>query len=367
MYFAQMAQDFVEATSLLVGGRTINIMDTNAVIIASTEQKRVGDYHQGAAEVIATRQMVIIHEENVKDYPGSKKGCNMPIITDGRLVGVAGVYGEPEALMEIANLLKVYVTQHFQQKFKASRQRMETEVRTQLLDILLTGGEEEREQVLQLSNAIQVNLQFPLQVVLFTSESGWEHKLAQAVELEQSLLKAGIVKPRHDIYGIQNHSYVLICREKELSERFDTVLKKHPGFRISVGGRCRDLSDIVRSYDEAAVLGTIESVSVTDIRNRDNRIQYLFHCMASYTGSRYVEELHQRLAGEADQSNINTMLETAKIYYEEGGSVTKAAERLHLHKNTLLYRMNHLFRILNMEEEKAFTKEFYVRLILEMY
>lgn len=59
MYFAQMAQDFVEATSLLVGGRTINIMDTNAVIIASTEQKRVGDYHQGAAEVIATRQMVI--------------------------------------------------------------------------------------------------------------------------------------------------------------------------------------------------------------------------------------------------------------------------------------------------------------------
>ncbi len=368
MSFAQLAQDFVEATSTLVGGRTINIMDTNAVIIASTERDRVGDYHQGAAEVIQTRRMVMIHKEDVKDYPGAKEGCNMPIVTDGRLVGVVGVFGRPEEVMETANLLKVYVSQYFQQKFHMRRQRMETEVRTQLLDLLLTGKEEDRSQIMQLCNVIQVTLQFPLQVVLFQAEQEDQpQSLALVEELERTLMKAGIVRPNHDVYGMQNHSFVLIGREEDLTALFEPVLKKHPGYRMAVGGKCLDFPDIARSYDEAAVLIRFKTDSISDIRIKENQLTYLLHCMSAYTGGWYVEELYQKLAASADQSNINAMLETAKIYYEEGGSVARAAGRLHLHKNTLLYRMNRLFAILGMEEEKAFIREFFVRLILEMY
>lgn len=47
--FSNLAQDFVEATSALVGGRTINIMDRNAIIIASTEKGRIGSFHQETA------------------------------------------------------------------------------------------------------------------------------------------------------------------------------------------------------------------------------------------------------------------------------------------------------------------------------
>lgn len=77
--FAQMAQDFVEATSMLVGHRTINIMDQNAVIIASTEKERIGTFHQGAAEVLQTGKPVLVLRENLKKYPGAKEGYNMPI------------------------------------------------------------------------------------------------------------------------------------------------------------------------------------------------------------------------------------------------------------------------------------------------
>lgn len=368
MSFAQMAQDFVEATSTLVGGRTINIMDTSAIIIASTDRARVGNFHQGAAEVIETRQMVMIHEQDVKDYPGAREGCNMPIITDGRMVGVVGVFGKPEEVTEIANLLKVYVTQYFQQKFQMRRQRMETEVRTQLLDLLLTGREEDRSQIMQLCNVIQVTLQFPLQVVLYQAGEGTQpQSLAQGVELERTLMKAGLVYPHHDVYGMQNHSFVVIGREENQTALFEPVLKKHPDYRMAIGGKCPDFQDIRRSYDEAAVLIQTQTDAVSDIRTKENQLKYLIHCISAYTGGWYVEDLYQKLAASADQSNINAMLETARIYYEEGGSVAKAAERLHLHKNTLLYRMNRLFGILGMEEEKAFIKEFFVRLILEMY
>ena len=48
--FSSMAQDFVEATSSLVGGRTINIMDREGTIIASTEKERIGTFHQWASD-----------------------------------------------------------------------------------------------------------------------------------------------------------------------------------------------------------------------------------------------------------------------------------------------------------------------------
>lgn len=111
--FAKLAQDFVEATSLLVGQRTINIMDQKGIIIASTEKHRIGDFHQGAAEVLETGKPVLIKIEDLPRYPGTKEGYNMPIFLNDEIIGVVGIFGCEEEVQSIANLLRVYVTQSF--------------------------------------------------------------------------------------------------------------------------------------------------------------------------------------------------------------------------------------------------------------
>ncbi len=52
-------------------------------------------------------------------------------------------------------------------------------------------------------------------------------------------------------------------------------------------------------------------------------------------------------------------MRTARVYYECGGSVAKAAEQLNLHKNTLLYRMKQLYQTLKLEQDTAFVREFF--------
>ena len=42
----------------------------------------------------------------------------------------------------------------------------------------------------------------------------------------------------------------------------------------------------------------------------------------------------------------------------------KASQRLHIHKNTLLYRMKRLYSLLGLEGETPFAREFFIRLIL---
>ena len=107
---ATMAQDFVEATSALVGHRTINIMDTNAIIIASTEKNRIGTFHQGAAEVLATGKPVLVRKENLAAYPGAREGYNMPIYLEDEMIGVVGMFGDEAEVRDTANLLCVYVS-----------------------------------------------------------------------------------------------------------------------------------------------------------------------------------------------------------------------------------------------------------------
>ena len=111
--FAAMAQAFVEATSPLVGGRILNIMNRQGIIIASTEKDRIGSFHQGAAEVIATGKPVLIEKKDIDRYPGAKEGYNMPIFLDDEIIGVVGIFGCEEQMLNVANLLSVYVAQHF--------------------------------------------------------------------------------------------------------------------------------------------------------------------------------------------------------------------------------------------------------------
>lgn len=167
--FAKLAQDFVEATSLLVGQRTINIMDQKGIIIASTEKHRIGDFHQGASEVLATGKPVRIKKEDLPRYPGTKEGYNMPIFLNDEIIGVVGIFGCEEEVQSIANLLRVYVTQSFSQLQMTQKQNLEAELRNQLLRLLLFGGKSQKEMITKLCGMLDLQLKFPVRIILLLS------------------------------------------------------------------------------------------------------------------------------------------------------------------------------------------------------
>ena len=63
--------------------------------------------------------------------------------------------------------------------------------------------------------------------------------------------------------------------------------------------------------------------------------------------------------------DLNVLKYMAFIKTVETGSFTKAAEKLNLHKNTLLYRMKQLYQTLELEQDTVFVREFFIRMLLE--
>src|SRR5690625_2648302 len=81
---------------------SINIMDLEGKIVASTNQSRLGEIHCGAIDVLITDENLVIDEERLTVYPGAKEGVNLPIKHNDRLAGVEGVSGKPDELYKSA-------------------------------------------------------------------------------------------------------------------------------------------------------------------------------------------------------------------------------------------------------------------------
>ena len=371
--FAKLAQDFVEATSLLVGQRTINIMDQKGIIIASTEKHRIGDFHQGAAEVLETGKPVLIKIEDLPRYPGTKEGYNMPIFLNDEIIGVVGIFGCEEEVQSIANLLRVYVTQSFSQLQMTQKQNLEAELRKQLLRLLLFGGESQKEMIAKLCGMLNLQLEHPIRIVLLyerARERNMKHLLDYS-QLIQNLIWKNVLDRRRDVFGIQNADYVILLgggESPEMQKRLDKLLHEIEAedvWNAAVSSPCRNLEEISAGMREVSVLRNRKGGTIQNLEEHSCRMQYLLGSMTVQEGARTAARMLRRLKEQHGENQAEQLFRTARVYYECGGSVARAAEQLNLHKNTLLYRMKQLYQTFEMEQDSAFVREFFIRMLLE--
>ena len=372
--FAKLAQDFVEATSLLVGQRTINIMDQKGIIIASTEKHRIGDFHQGASEVLATGKPVRIKKEDLPRYPGTKEGYNMPIFLNDEIIGVVGIFGCEEEVQSIANLLRVYVTQSFSQLQMTQKQNLEAELRNQLLRLLLFGGKSQKEMITKLCGMLDLQLEFPVWIILLyerAAERNMKH-LLDYHQFIQNLIWKNVLDRRRDVFGIQNADYVILLGGSgellETRKRLDKLLQeieREAVWNAAVSSPCRNMEEVSEGMKEVAVLRNRRGGMIQNLEEHTCRMQYLMGRFTVQDGARTVVRMLRRLEDQHGEKQAEQLLQTAQVYYEYGGSVAKAAEKLNLHKNTLLYRMKQLYQTLELEQDTVFVREFFIRMLLE--
>lgn len=68
---------------------------------------------------------------------------------------------------------------------------------------------------------------------------------------------------------------------------------------------------------------------------------------------------------EADRMFDGELFETAKTYMQNFGDITRVSEEMHVHKNTIRYRMKKIREILNLEEDQYFDMELSLAFLLD--
>jgi carbohydrate diacid regulator len=84
--------------------QNLNFIDIDGYIIASTNKKRIGTFHEASLKCITTKNEVIITNDN--EYLGSKKGINIPVYLDNEIVGIIGITGEQKDVEKYGKIIK---------------------------------------------------------------------------------------------------------------------------------------------------------------------------------------------------------------------------------------------------------------------
>jgi len=363
MLLEELAEELVEVTSSLVGGRTINIMNTDGVIIASSEHERVGSYHQGARDAARTGKVVNIQKDQLDRYPGAKEGCNMPLRVNGTIIGVVGIFGDPDQIQDVAHLLEVYATKYYQLEAMLRPRLAESALRSQLLLSLLSPPNAAMSAANSLLERLNIHFLFPVYVVVISSAQGLS-RTQNAQVLCRRLEELGFQRKQWDVWGVVDERMVLLC--SELKERSAGSLRElvPEGYRVSLGTPCGTLWEIQSAYDQASILDFAARDSFNDIRQTDARCAYLLSRTAAQEEA-FLEQMSRKLTDAFGSENGKILLESAEAYYDCGRSVSMAAQRQFIHKNTLQYRVKRVLEVLELNKLPAFSQEYLIRLLIE--
>ncbi|OUO94115.1 sugar diacid recognition domain-containing protein [Cloacibacillus sp. An23] len=371
MRFGEIARDLVHTASRLLRGRIVNIMDTSGVIVASTDAQRIGTTHEGAREVVRTGRPVAIEKADVPRYPGAREGYNLPVFSDNHLMAVVGVYGVPEEVRDSAYILQAYTEQFFRQKAIERQSRISDGLRSDYIRILMNLSAGGGERLAELAGALNLKLAFPVRMLAFSVDGAADSLTRQQLlsRAAEELQSQRFIDPERDVWAVLDDRLLVLkscagdCRNylsRALSCAEDACAAP---VRLCAGHLCASAEDARSSGGEALTLGEAGESGVFDITEAGCRFSYLMRRTAKRE-EEFVGRMYRELCDSFSGRELETMLSTAEAYYGHGGSVTKAAEALHVHKNTLQYRMKRLWEACCPGLAGSFEREYLLRLCI---
>ena len=380
----ELAQRIVDVL-LPISPYNVNLMDQRGNIIASGHGERIGSFHKGALEAVATGGVIAIYPENINQYPGALPGINMPIVFEEQTIGVVGVSGHPDAVEGTAALVKAVVELVLEREMLRERFRSQANSEEHFLGLLLSDAASSRAQELQrMARMLQINLLLPRLVVVIDIEP----LLRQVRELYgQSALVTARLKERL-IREVNNSQ---LCTAEDLVALLDTqlILVKHLGdeawgaelsawtqrladrfkqkfsapLRVGIGSLCASPFFLYHSYCEA--LFCLESGAAGGPASI-----YDFRCLADYLlkADRRLPShplvVLRRQFEEAELERYD-MKRSLKALMDCQFNVQQAARQLFIHRNTLLFRLEKLLQATALDPCHYFEHAVLCRVLLD--
>lgn len=319
----------------------INLFDTTGTIIASTDAKRVGTFHDGAYQVIKSRQPVIISSDD--EFHGARKGTNLPVLFNDSVVAVIGITGDPDTVAPLGNIIKkmteILIRENWSQMTRYTRQANFNSLVAQLI-----AKEHDRSLIDYLMAVLEVQPDTPRQVVVAQVLAGGKRSASYTEAAEtivkylQSLPQTFYTATGSEICLMLEHQPA--TEQRRLLDHLQSELSTACGqpVAIGIGRQVQNINDYWRSYQdaEAALSWQLftKQASVQAYAQLD--YQLLLTKLPQQVGKDFLNQVLKKIP--ADQ--LPEFKEVLNAYVTHNGSIIHGAEAMFIHKNTFQNRLN---------------------------
>lgn len=365
------------------------------VIIADTEGLVLGDRkYQG--RVIDEAKQACAGKASTSSMLDGQKLLWFPFIYEDRVMGAFGLAEGPEgATPDMISLLQGLAEVIVHQHILIDKLQPTIVVRGNFIKNLLEDTTMAPENAYRQADILQLNLHLPLIAILVQIENFEQRLHAEIGHLkaeEQALMLASHIEtltgrvrdqlkiPSHIFTYIGNNTFALLLpianetaspasilnqltkQTGELFERFRSI-EPDNNTTLGVGQYYPDLGGLRKSYQEARLALDVGTKVWGTGKVYPIRKVGMFVSLANINQERKAELAHQLLHSLLNDPQL---YKTVRTFLEAGLNLSTAADKLHIHRNTLIYRLNKTKKLIHLDP-RHFEDALQIKLGLMFY
>ena len=329
-----------------VVGQNINMMDRRGYVIASTDETRIGSLHEGARKLIE-EHLPELYVEVGHATPTSRPGLNLPITHAGSIVGVIGITGLYGEVVGYGQVVKKMVEILIRENAEQDERRMGQRVLNRFLEDWVIGNGLMQPGILEERGfALGIDIAVPRRIMVASARELEEYASTASGQklLEQVEREAAALAGRGSLVLRSGGRQIILVKKcpdrqmEQLAGRIRTAVLKKFNIRMVVGidGRAEDIH---AAYGQANQAWRSAGLAKKDILAYDSVTLELFtQDLGDGVKAEYIRKLFKKCGYE----ELCQWMGLLEAYFQSEGSLKAASEILHIHKNTLTYRLKRL-------------------------
>lgn len=351
------ARQIVNEISKLVN-QNVNLMNETGHIIASCDKERIGQFHQGAYKII-TEKLPEYYIDDKDATDTARRGLNLPLELDGEIVGVIGITGSYDEVINSGRLLKKMTEILLMEQRESYHQLMDKRVRNAFFEEwLISTGYVNYMELKERGHALNIDIDRPRRVFIVSVLELDQYKETQEGQSKIQKMETCVDKFLRD-YDFSIHfrntsrQIILVdrCSTKELTDIVDKLNryvyeKTKLELCVGIDGDERDMHVAYQQAHRAWRSAADENQKVVCYENLS--LEIILSCVPPEQKMEYLNKLFK----ECSQDEIREYITMLGIYFRTEGSINKTAELMYIHKNTLQYRLNKLKELTGYDVRK---------------
>ena len=372
-FSGQFAQSVVEQVSSILD-IPISITDQTGKIIGSTDNKRIGSHHMVTSEVTKSGKVMFYTKEQTAELVNVLPGVAAPLCFQQQTIGVLGLIGDPAIVERYVQFVQSHIEMLLMEKFhtKTVASKMKT-MQSFIQRLLIYEEGEDTREIQSYCELHGFSLGLTRRCILLDispkASPATMKKIQTYTQTEQELflcLNNLFVDHEEDIVVPFGTGQWLIIKHLN-SEDIKAVKSKldYVSDSLQVFMEKRDLvGQFMLSYGDC--FSTIEGIQQSYEQSRKalaiakrNNFQQSIVCIDDWNllSLALVEEIKlpskqtidNHIKKLSKHPNGTALIESFLIYCEAQLNMSQASKKLYIHRNTLIYRIQQLQQLLNID------------------
>lgn len=330
----RVAQQIVE-TVKDVCNHNINFIDTKGMIFASTDASRVGDFHEIGRQVIVSGQTIEVETDN--SFFGTQKGVNIPFVYKGEVIAVIGISGAPDEVRQYAYLAQKITALILREHEIENQSNSRKEQMHYVVRAVVTGEHINHEYFMEFLEAYHADFSIDYQTIVVQLDS--RYNPSNLSFIEKHIYQAFGQTGSPFITFQYPNEYVMFLEAHKLSKWlyvFQNLAENYRGIlKIGIGNRCL-LTRQSQSYQAAE----IALHSLLADRNMALFDELNLEILLGSIGTEAREQFLHKTMKKLDEKEQRLL----EVYFDCNFSLQKTCEKLFIHKNTVQYQLDKIWR-----------------------